>query len=164
MYILNVDRVVIKRASSNLELDELLSRIRNLSKGRNAVQVFDPDAVINTIHIKGAYINAAVSFQWHTNKARNIAVEMLLFMAMTDQVDMAIKVAGAKSNTDFIVFSNSIVLYKKIKPLLKHVHGFKPDSSHVKASLNRYNIKYAFGKELTASILEKMAISRLDSY
>ncbi len=134
----------IMRGSSKIDLDNLIRRIATLS-GKSTVQLFDPDKIKSRAHIIGAYINAVSAFKNKTNRSNSISMEMLLFAACTDQIAEAIKVAGAKSNKDFIIFCNDTKLLAKMKWL----------------SLREFNKKST--RESDLRILQKMALSRLDS-
>ncbi len=55
---------LIKIAASNASMEELLSKISSINKGRGSVvQLFDPKSIINQTHLSGAYVDAAQSFK-----------------------------------------------------------------------------------------------------
>ncbi len=95
--------------------------------------------------IKAAYMNAASCFEEKRNIAKSIGVELLLFIAGTDQIGAAIKALSPKAGEDFLVISNSKKLYGKISSTLK-ASTFNPKP------MSRHKLE----KEL-----EKMALSRL---
>jgi tRNA threonylcarbamoyladenosine modification (KEOPS) complex Cgi121 subunit len=153
--------LIIKSASSKLNLDDLLFHIRK-ANDNGFVQIFDPDHVINRTHLIGAYVNSLASFNEGTNKTDGAAMEMLLFAAMTDQIDRAISIVGAKTTSDFVVFSNSTLAFNKIKPFLSVHSDFKADPSHVKKVAKALGVK-TDGNDIDSFILERIALSRLGS-
>ncbi|MDE1870814.1 MAG: hypothetical protein KGI06_01070 [Candidatus Micrarchaeota archaeon] len=160
---LKLDSLIMKRASSISKLDEFLPVIKKLNGNKKFVQIFDTGSIINKAHLAGAYANAFLAFKSKTNKSGSMAIEMLLFAGMTDQIDRAIELCGAKSSSDFIIFSNSIVLYSRIVPALKSIHEFKPGQDHLKKTIKKYKIEFTGKKNLDTAILERIAISRLSS-
>jgi tRNA threonylcarbamoyladenosine modification (KEOPS) complex Cgi121 subunit len=159
---LEFGRLVIKKTSSDLNLEALLKIIRSTNESKKIVQIFDPNSIINKIHILGAYANATVAFEDGTNKTNSLSMEMLLFSAMTFQIERAIDIAGAKSNSDFIIFSNDAKSFDKIRTHLNKQYDFSPDKSHIKKVSEKFGIDYS-NKTLDESILQKIALSRLNS-
>ena len=154
---------VIKRAASGKDIEELVRRIGKIN-GKNAViQIFDSRRVANRVHLAGAYANALIAFNSHINKTRSVAMEMLLFAAMTDQIGEAIEIVGAKSSSDFIIFADKKASFAKIKPILKIKSNFEDSSAHTKAVAAAFGIKGCKAELINARILQKMALSRLGS-
>lgn len=159
---LNSKSFVMKRASSRLGLDELLSEIGKIKSSKICMQLFDPDYIVNKTHIVGSYSNALLAFECGTNKADSIAMEMLLFAALTDQIKSAVSKAGAKSSNDFIIFSNEARSFRTIKKYLSNVRGFEPSIDHVKKTARLLGVELGRNKTVDESILERLALSRLD--
>jgi tRNA threonylcarbamoyladenosine modification (KEOPS) complex Cgi121 subunit len=155
----DVSRLIIREASAKLSLDILLDEISKANDQKVAIQLFDARRIINPLHLQAAYINALVAFRNGANKSKTIAMEMLMFAAMTNQIGEAIKLVGVKSSSDIIVFSSNKVAYKKIAPLLKNVHEFTPTKQHITKTAKLFSLK---GKDVNLSIMQKMAVSRLD--
>ncbi len=151
---------VIKVCSSKLKLEELIKKINELNKGANIVQIFDKAMVINKIHIIGAYINSVESFTHGANIAKNPALELLLYAAMTRQINNAIKRIGAKSNKGFVLFCNSKASYITAKKLVSNESEFKPTHSESLKVAKKYGITQV--NDLNQFILQKMALSRIE--
>ena len=161
---LQLDELIVKRASSGQNLDELLVSIKKLNSGSDFVQIFDPEKVINRTHIVGAYANSLIAFENKANKTGSMAMEMLLFVAMTDQIGKALLAVGAKTGADFVLFASSKSSFGKIGGLLKDVQDFKPGAKHIKETAKVFGIDFNGNyKELDAFILQKIAISSLGS-
>ena len=108
---------VVKVASSGLDKEELVRKIIALNEKGDVVQLFDPKQVRGGTHLVGAYVNALNAFNEKTSISKNVATEMLLFAAMTRQINDAIKKMGIKSTKDFVVFASSEEAYRKAKKL-----------------------------------------------
>lgn len=156
----SVSKAVIKTASSDHTIEELLEKARKFNNGDDVIQLFDPSVVINQMHLFGAYVNAEEAFGNKTNISNNMAVEMLLFTAMTRQIKDAIKTAGAKSNKKFIVFANSEHAYNKIKQYLKETKDFVPMPAESQKAAKKFGINAK--KELDQFVLQKITVSRLE--
>lgn len=159
---MNTDKLIIKRASSRLTLNTLISKIGKANKGRTCMQLFDPNCIINNTHIIGSYHNALLSLEAGTNKANSIAMEMLLFASFTDQIKSAVSMVGAKSSKDFIVFSNEGRSFNRIKSNLSNIRDFNPSTLHVRRIAKKLGIEIAGKKTMDESILEKLTLSRLE--
>jgi tRNA threonylcarbamoyladenosine modification (KEOPS) complex Cgi121 subunit len=154
---------VIKRAASRKEIGELVRLIGKLN-GKNAViQIFDSKRIANRVHLAGAYANALITFKNHTNRTRSVAMEMLLFAAMTDQIGDAIDMVGAKSSSDFVLFADKKAAFAKVKPVLKIKSEFEASPAHTKSVAAAFGIKGSKTELINAKILQKMALSRLNS-
>jgi len=150
----------IRRAASDEKIEGIVDKLQSLSNGRNFVQVFDPDAVINRVHLESAYLNALMAFREGTNIAKSVQMEMLLFVAMTKQVKDAIALAGAKTPKDMIIFATSAKLYEAAK------HHFKREGEAVFTKLWERKAAYKYGikntSDLDSAILNAMSFSRID--
>lgn len=154
---------VIKRASSGREIGELVRLVGRLNGKSTVIQIFDGKMVANRIHLAGAYANAIIAFKNHSNKTRSLGMEMLLFAAMTDQIEDAIDIVGAKSSSDFIVFSDKKAAFAKIRHFLKIKSDFEDSPAHTKSVAAAFGIKGSRLESINARILQKMALSRLSS-
>ncbi len=158
---------IIKQASSDIELNELLEITKKLNTGNNFIQLFDANAIINKEHILAAYLNTVNSFKEKQNRSKNIAIELLLFIAMSKQINEAISLVGIKNKSNFIVFSNNYEKYKKFKYYLKKENNFLPPISHIRISAKKYKLKIkpANKKELknliNIEMFQKIAISKI---
>ena len=119
--------------------------LKPVSEGGSFVEFVCINKKITLEIIKAAYINAASCFDEKRNIAKSIGVELLLFIAGTDQIGAAIKAIGPKAGEDFLIISNSKKLYEKTCPNIK-VSNFDPKQ---------------MSKEALEKELEKMALSRL---
>jgi tRNA threonylcarbamoyladenosine modification (KEOPS) complex Cgi121 subunit len=120
-------------------------KLKPISEGRGFVEFINIGKKTNTDIIKAAYMNAASCFDEKRGIAKSIGVELLLFLASTDQIGAAIKTLSPKTGEDFLIISNSKKLYEKTAKNLK-VSNF--DSKHL-------------GKQELEKELERMALSRL---
>ena len=154
---------VVKRAASGKSIEQLVKFVGKLNEKNAVVQIFDSKMIANRIHLAGAYANALIVFKNHTNKTRSIAMEMLLFAAMTDQIEDAIDKVGAKSNSDFVVFSDKKAAFVKVKPVLTIKSDFEASSAHTKYVAAAFGIRGSKAELINARILQKMALSRLSS-
>lgn len=164
--LLNVDAhsLIIKRASCAEPLQTLMNKISGIRKFDKAcvMQVFDPKAIATRKHLIASYINARISFSEKVSRASDLSVEMLLFAAMTRQISAAIKMAGAKSNEDFVLFTDSAPAFKALKGHLKKVSEFNPSGKETMAAARRLGIKVRDPKGIEDAVLQKIALSRLE--
>ena len=130
--------MIILSASSDFSIPELLALATNM--GPSTLQLFDPDFICCKEHILLAYMNAKSRFSDHTNRAKNIGIEMLLCASLTSQIDVAIKKAGAKSNESFVLFSDSASAYRKIADNLTKTSEFKISEKEAKVRIRRLGI------------------------
>ena len=149
-------QAVIKIASSALGVQELLDRLNRIGDD-SVVQVFDTDFIINKTHLLGAYLNAVMAFKERRNIAKSASMEMLLFAAMTTQIEDAIRIVGIKSPSGFVLFADKPGSYEKIRKFLTKEHDFLPTRKHIKDAASRFGILEDYDK----NILSKMALSRL---
>lgn len=156
---LDASKLVVRNASSNLGIEALVSKIKSINTASQTVQIFDPDGIINKTHIIGAYLNSLIAFKNRSNRTKSIALEMLLFTAMTNQIEKGIDIAGAKRSSDFILFSNSAATARKCKKILKIGKEFQPSTSHVKNVAKKFGISAS--DDIDAAVLQKIAVSRL---
>lgn len=155
------DCVKIKVVSTKLSLNDLLSKHSKLVlKGGELVQLFNPESVINGLHLKGAYLNALTAFKNKTNRSDSLGMEMLLFASMTNQIGDAIRICGAKSNKRLVIFASSDSAYSKISKLLTGSREFRPSDKHIKSCAKAFGLDA--GRNLDSLILQKMAVSRLE--
>ncbi len=113
MEILHIDyneilkNLKISRASSNLELDLLLTAQKSTTKKMDVLQLIDPNAIISQNHIRAAYLNAYMNFIENKNISNNMSMELLLYLSFTTQINTAIKLSGIKKSNDFVIISSS---------------------------------------------------------
>jgi tRNA threonylcarbamoyladenosine modification (KEOPS) complex Cgi121 subunit len=151
---------IIKEASSKFRIEELLKITAEINETKGStVQIFYPDMVIDEIHLAGAYTNAVAAFKSHKNISKSIATEMLLFAAMTRQINDAIELVGAKSNKKFILFASNSSAYNKAKKVLDHVKEYKVTEKHSMDTAKKFGIDAK--KDLDLFVLQKMAVSGL---
>lgn len=155
----DISKAVIKEALPKSDIHALIDRVTTVSKGTHVVQLFDPASIANKTHILGAYLNALLAFKNHTNRSKSIGMEMLLFVSLTDQIHLAIEIAGAKPDSKVVVFASGADAFSKMAPMLKSVADFNPGSAHQGAVLKRLGVKNAGGAY--NSIMQAMAVSRL---
>lgn len=151
--------VIIKIASSTTSIDQLINKIGKVNDKKNVVQLFDPKKVVNKTHLLGAYVNTLASFRDKSNISNNMAIEMLLFVAMTRQISDAIIKVGAKSDKRFIIFANSKGAYLKLKKFLKDEMVFDPSIANQAKIARELGINQQ--KEINQFLLQKIAMSRL---
>ncbi len=154
----DIEGIVTVRARSKLGIEEL-ARLRK-SDGADFVQFFNPSAVINRVHLVGAYLNAVAAFKEKANIAKSLPIEMLLFVSMTDQIDKAIEIAGAKSKEDFLVFATSRKAFESVSGYVSELgkSAFGPGKIEI---AKRYGIKNM--EDLDLAVLNAMALSRISS-
>jgi tRNA threonylcarbamoyladenosine modification (KEOPS) complex Cgi121 subunit len=155
--------LIIERGSSKAKIGEILNIIKRIKSKKVVLQIFDSSSIANKTHLIGAYLNALIAFKNHTNRTRTPAMEMLLFAAMTRQIEDAIRIAGAKEDADFVVFSNNAAAFGKLSRLIKGRKKFDPNPAHVKGVMKKFGIKYNKAKNADVAILQKMATVRLDN-
>jgi tRNA threonylcarbamoyladenosine modification (KEOPS) complex Cgi121 subunit len=158
MHDLGAVKAEIKLASSDLQTDELLRFVEAANKGGTVFQLFDHGSVINESHLYAAYLNTILSFEDKTNIASKPYIEMLLFTAMTKQINEAIKIAGIKSPRSFVVFSTDRATMQEFGRLAR-LGTFVPKESHVRKIAGRFRIKVR--KSINQDIFMSMAVSRL---
>jgi tRNA threonylcarbamoyladenosine modification (KEOPS) complex Cgi121 subunit len=153
-----LSKAVIREALP-VDLKKLIDRAIGISDGKRVVQVFDSSAIASRTHVLGAYLNALLAFKNHTNRAKSIGMEMLLFVSLTDQIDRALEIAGAKPDSKVVVFASGAEAFSKIAPMLKGVADFDPGSVHQKAAFRKLNVRST--GDAHDGILQAMAVSRL---
>jgi tRNA threonylcarbamoyladenosine modification (KEOPS) complex Cgi121 subunit len=158
---LRLNGLIIKRASSKLDMDELLSVIGSINSNRGFIQVFDPKSTINKTHLIGAYVNSVLAFADKANKTKSIAMEMLLFAAMTDQIDKAVSIIGAKKESDIIVFSNNKSSFGRLANHLIKQSEFRPDATHIRSCARLFGIKSTYDN-IDSLVLQRIALSRME--
>lgn len=154
-------RAVVKEATVKADINGLLKKAADVSKGADAVQIFDASAVVNRVHVIGAYLNALSAFKNRTNRSKGIAMEMLLFAALTDQIGVAIKRVGARPESRVVVFATGTHAFSKISPMLKNVREFSPDRNHGARALKALGIESV--RDAKREVLSAMAVARLGS-
>lgn len=149
-------------ASSDLEIEELISLInKNIGKEKSeAFLILDPKNIINKLHLLSAYANAITSFEDKTNRANRLNIEILIFVAMNMQINEALKVAAAKTNKSFLIFSNDKKIYEKLSKNFKNIREFKPTNEHIIETAKRFGISNTH--DLEKAILQKITLSKLD--
>ena|SRR5271157_3316244 len=154
-----ISNAVIKEAMPKTDVGSLVDSADGICRGACVVQVFDRKAVANKTHLLGAYLNAILAFKNHTNRSKSLGMEMLLFASLTDQINDAIKTAGAKAGSKVVVFASSDVAFSKIRPMLKDVADFNPSAAHQDQVLKR--LRVSSEGNTCYRILQAMAVSRL---
>ncbi|MGC8571817.1 MAG: KEOPS complex subunit Cgi121 [Candidatus Micrarchaeia archaeon] len=156
-----IKNVKILRCSSNTKIDDIINVIN--SDMFECIQILDPNAVINSTHLIGAYANAINAFNEHINISKKLNIEFILFAAMKREINKAIEKIGAKSSKDFVLFATKKDYEnKKIKSLLENSAEFSKTEEEQINTAKLYgidNIKNI--KELNSFVLQKIAISRL---
>jgi len=157
------DSFIIKTARAKGSIAELLAAIKKGNRNSSFAQVFDPESTVDRTHLIGAYANALLAFNDKTNKTDSMAMEMLLFAAMTDQIERAISVVGAKDASGLVLFCSDRAAFGRVKVLVTNVSEFKPSASHIKSAALQLGLMPKKGENVDALILEGIAVSRLDS-
>ncbi len=151
--------VIVKSASSEINPAVLLARAASASSRKNFVQLFDRQVIINRLHVLGAYENACATHAAGDNISKSLVMEMLLFVAMTRQINEAVEMVGIKDNRDFLVFSNSKKSYDAFKGVLSKATDFNPLKSQSYSTAKKWGIRET--DHLDERILQMMALSRL---
>lgn len=152
-------KALVKEATPKVGVDELTALAARASKGMRAVQMFDPNAIASRTHVLGAYLNALASFRSRAGRSNSIAMEMLLSAALTDQIGLAIKRAGARPGARVLVFATDSASLAKVLPALKDVREFKPNKRHEARVLRSLGLDDK--EDARVSIMRAMAMSRL---
>lgn len=161
---------IIKQASSNLEIEDMLSKLKEINTKTKFIQLFDTNSIINKEHLLCSYINAVTSFKEKQNSSKILSIEMLLFAAMTRQINLAISLAGGKNKSNFILFSNDAKKYNKFKKYLNKEIDFNPSLLHMEKSAKKYKIILRNSKKLikqeiqnliNINMFQKIAISKI---
>ena len=163
-----INSLIIRQASTSLSIKSLIIKIHTLSNSNRSngfAQLFDPSSILDKSHLIAAYLNALEAFDENQNSSKSIAMEMLLFASFTRQIDHAVMFAGAKENKQFIFFSDSMQLYKKIKPLLNTDSDFMPSIDQTAKCAKKLGIKIAKTQDsikLAHMLLfQKIAVSKI---
>lgn len=157
---IDTSKFMIKRASLGIATDEFFERLRAINRTKGAVvQAFDLESVADRLHLTGAYANAILAFNNGSNRTKSMAMEMLLFAAMTDQIGAAVDIIGIKECSDIILFSNSKKCFEGIRPVLRKIEDFRPTAHHTRKALRKFGIRST--KDADRLLLQRMAMSRL---
>ncbi|HVC58436.1 MAG TPA: KEOPS complex subunit Cgi121 [Candidatus Acidoferrales bacterium] len=128
----DTDSCIIVISSSAKSIDMTVDAVKEANKEGGVLQVFDPAHVQSERQLLAAYLNARARFRSKTNRTRSVANEMLLFVALTNQLGTAIERAGAKSNDSFVVFADTKSSYYKLSKMLgaaKRISKWAADDS-----------------------------------
>jgi tRNA threonylcarbamoyladenosine modification (KEOPS) complex Cgi121 subunit len=131
-------KFIIKLAASELTIPELIKRSDGI---HGVIQFFDPSAIISPNHLEYAYLNAVYAFKGGTSTSKGLRIEMLLYAALTRQIGDAIKIVGAKSEKEILVFASDEMAFNCVKKFLKKIQEFKPDRNHASAASKLYGFK-----------------------
>lgn len=140
----NAGACLARLAYATKGLDALIHKLGEVNGPRRTTQVFDSKAVYSARQLLAAYVNSKARFAKNTNRTRDIAHEMLLFMAQTNQINDAIKGAGAKDGSPIVLFADSKSTLPSMSEFIKLGKGI-PETS-------------AFDKQL----LQKMALLQIE--
>ncbi|MEM3827544.1 MAG: KEOPS complex subunit Cgi121 [Candidatus Micrarchaeaceae archaeon] len=156
-----LQKAVIKRASATVSIGMLVEEARTKYRDgkKGFVQFFDVSAIISRMHMLGAYANALSAFKEKSNASSSVQMEMLLFAAMTRQIGDAVKIAGAKTNEDFLLFATSDKAYRTIADKIKKSEEPVFTRKEGIRNAQRYGINPS--KDLDAAVLNAMALSGL---
>lgn len=123
----------IRVVETDLPIHEFLKRIREARGG--IVQAFDKNAISSELQVKFAYFQAKRSFEEGCNIARKLENEMLLRVAGVRNFESAVKKAGAKSYSEFIVFSETLIPINRlgIKKMRRLKKRSKEDYSRIES-------------------------------
>ncbi len=147
---------IIRYASSKIQVKDLLRIISKKFK-KEVVQIFDPNIILSENQLSCAYLNSISVFNRKLNISKSIAMEMLLFVAMTRKIDEAIEVAGIKNNAKFVLFCDTYSTYRRISVLIKSSGPLKVSEKERRRILE--NIAPLFKNE--TEVFGRMAVSRL---
>ena len=153
----DVSCVVIRLVSLNIGLKDFFEEVRSRNE-RNVVQLFDPEMIVNGVHVFGAYLNARQSFREGSNISKSPGTEMLLFAAMTRQIGDAIKLVGVKTNENALLFATKQG-YGGIKKYIKYGKAFSPSKKHKAEAAMRLGIDIKL--DLDIAVLNRMSSVRL---
>ena len=156
---------MVKLASANADEKTILERLGLVKSRSSAVQLFDENFVVSRNHLIGAYVNALIAFKNGSNRTGSLALEMLLFAAMTEQIGDALRIAGLKGGGNFIIFSSNVSIPSKLGELVSLHEDFRPSLAEmrdraVSLGINAKNMKSA---EIDEALLQKIALARLTS-
>ncbi len=156
---LNASGIVIKTATSDANVDEVLEFVElGNSKGK-LFQVFSYDSVISETHLKAAYVNTLLAFEDKSNIASRPHIEVLLFAAMTKQIGDAIRAVGIKSTKRFVALSDNAESMRRFGSVAK-LSRFSIDQEHSMEASRRLGFSGSVPDE--HAILTRMAQSRLN--
>ena len=151
---------MIRRCAGTADLGKLFAALKSANGNDTVVQVFDRSAVINRMHLIGAYLDAVHAFEEKGNLANNTAMEMLLFASMDRQISKAIAVMGAKPGKEFVVFANSKAAFSRLSKTVGNGDDFEPSNQEQRKAAKRYGITQK--EDLDKFVLQRMAIARIE--
>ncbi|MDE1811007.1 MAG: hypothetical protein KGH66_03130, partial [Candidatus Micrarchaeota archaeon] len=107
----------------------LLERMAALNlRGKGVIQAFDANSVVSARQLAAAYLNASSRFSRGANRTKSMANEMLLFVALTNQINDAIRQVGAEGNKDIVIFADSKRSYSAVSSMLANPKAIPPKS------------------------------------
>ncbi|MGC8652052.1 MAG: KEOPS complex subunit Cgi121 [Candidatus Micrarchaeia archaeon] len=109
---------IIKKCSPKAGVEDIIRKAKQLSVGSTVVQLFDASSVFSRDHLLFAYANAILATIEKRNKSNSVAMEMMLYAALTLQIGEAVEIIGAKNGSSAVLFSNSSEAYGSIKQML----------------------------------------------
>jgi tRNA threonylcarbamoyladenosine modification (KEOPS) complex Cgi121 subunit len=156
---LNPRGFVIVEARLSIPLSKLLADIKkNIGRG-SVLQVFSASSIISREHLLCAYINACMSFEEKTNIASTVGLEMLLFAAMSRQIEESLRRVGAVDGERIVVFADSPKVLNSVKGCLKGAKRFSPSRKASLIAAKRLGLREIDSK----SVISAVALSRVCS-
>ena len=147
---------IAKLSASRMEIRPLMERISRINRGnRHVLQIFDPAAVKSRMHLEAAFLNVLAARNANTVITDSMSMEMLLCMASTRQIGEALSTAGAKTNREFVLFSDSKEAYARISKYL-----VKPRDLKVAGGSGRITSRVSKSR---AEVMQSMLLPRLRS-
>lgn len=137
----------------------LVESVSRANTKDSLVQIFNPKHIINEFHIRAAYMNTIITFADGSNIAKKEGTELLLFAAMTTQINYAFDILGVRDTKNFILFSNNPKYPEKLKNV--NVSEFKPSIADIEKNAMSFGIKFKTEIELNKKILLNMVKSRI---
>ncbi|MCL5412727.1 MAG: hypothetical protein M1474_03755 [Candidatus Marsarchaeota archaeon] len=150
-------RIGLCRPMDASELAKALAAIGERNKRARMAQLLDYGSVVSETHLRGAYLNALVAFEERTNIARTLAMETLLFAAMTRQISVAVERLGAKPGRMLVLMCSDRRTYDWCARLLGGCSAFRTTGTHERAAARALGVA-GIGAE---AVLGAMSMARL---
>ncbi len=147
--------VLLMRAYSALPFEEIYAKVKKLNF---CIQLFDPNAILSRVHVLAAYANALEDFESKRNVGKTVAMETLMYVAFTYQIDDAIRIAGAKSPKNFLIFYD-----KEAEKGINALKGIRLER-YVQTNAEHASALKLFGIATEQAILEAMARMKLERH
>jgi tRNA threonylcarbamoyladenosine modification (KEOPS) complex Cgi121 subunit len=151
------DKLVIVKCRPAIQFDRLLAETKRIAGRWHALQLFSADSIMSREHLAWAYANALNVVMEKSEIASTLSLEVLLFAAMSKQIDESISKVGAIEGKDIVAFAENKKIFGLISKYLKDIKEFCPAGSDSDSAAHKLGLaKYDVGLMKSAMTLSRI--------